>query len=55
MDRIPAWVKFSKQNPQSNLYEGCWWEPEEQYKILNPKPKTPEGIRIYEAHVGMVK
>jgi 1,4-alpha-glucan branching enzyme len=55
VDRIPAWAKYSVQNLQNLLFEAVFWNPEEPYKIKSQRPPTPETLRIYEAHVGMVK
>jgi 1,4-alpha-glucan branching enzyme len=54
---VPAWAKYSRQNPQNNLYEAVFWNPEETYEWKSSRPNnTPSDstIRIYEAHVGMV-
>jgi hypothetical protein len=31
-----------------------FWNPPEKYEFKNPRPKMPESLRIYEAHIGMV-
>ncbi|KAI3832718.1 hypothetical protein MKW98_002264 [Papaver atlanticum] len=54
-DSIPAWIKFSVQAPGEIPYNGIHYDPpeEEKYVFQHPKPKKPESLRIYEAHVGM--
>ncbi|KAE8376919.1 pectin lyase fold/virulence factor [Aspergillus bertholletiae] len=54
--RIPAWIKRVVQDLSvSPTYESVFWNPpaEEQYKFQHPRPKKPESLRIYEAHVGI--
>eukprot|EP00451_Oxyrrhis_marina_P028816 CAMPEP_0204361538 /NCGR_PEP_ID=MMETSP0469-20131031/38889_1 /ASSEMBLY_ACC=CAM_ASM_000384 /TAXON_ID=2969 /ORGANISM="Oxyrrhis marina" /LENGTH=1306 /DNA_ID=CAMNT_0051349943 /DNA_START=36 /DNA_END=3956 /DNA_ORIENTATION=+ len=55
VDRIPAWIRYSIQNPETNLFDGVHWMPEEKdtYVLQHPRPRRPESLRIYEAHVGM--
>jgi len=55
VDRIPAWSKFTRQNMQSLLYEGVFWNPEQSYEwTTKSRLKRPDNLKIYEAHVGMV-
>ena len=54
-DRIPAWIHFTHQDPQSFDYSGVVWDPPAPYRWKN-KRWTPAHVRepiIYEAHVGM--
>ncbi len=54
-DRIPAWIRYTHQDPQSFDYSGVVWEPEKPYLWKN-KRWAPARVRepiIYEAHVGM--
>ncbi|KAE8154496.1 pectin lyase fold/virulence factor [Aspergillus avenaceus] len=54
--RIPAWIKRVVQDLSiSPTYESVFWNPPaaEQYKLQHPRPKKPESLRIYEAHVGI--
>ncbi len=54
-DRIPAWIRFTEQNPQNFDYSGLIWEPAEPYTWRHTR-WNPERIKvpyIYEAHVGM--
>lgn len=43
------------QNKESKLFDGVFYNPEEQYKFINERPTTTnqESVRIYECHVGM--
>lgn len=53
VDRVPAWSKFARQNKESLLYEGVFWNPEQKYAWKNERPDKPATLKIYEAHVGM--
>lgn len=53
IERIPAWIRRAEHNPESNLYEGIFWNPPVKYEFINPRPVTPRSLRIYEAHVGI--
>ena len=54
-DRIPAWIRYTEQNPQTFDYSGIIWSPEEPYKWKNAR-WNPANIKvpfIYETHIGM--
>ena len=54
-DRIPAWIRYTQQDPESFDYCGLIWEPEKPYKWEHSR-WNPANIKIpfiYEAHVGM--
>ncbi len=54
-DRIPAWIRYTRQDPQTFDYSGVVWDPPKPYRWKN-KRWTPARVRepiIYEAHVGM--
>ncbi|KAL4761330.1 1,4-alpha-glucan branching enzyme GLC3 [Aspergillus foveolatus] len=54
--RIPAWIKRVVQDLDvSPIYESVFWNPPkaEQYDFQHARPKKPESLRIYEAHVGI--
>ncbi len=54
-DRIPAWIRYTKQDPQSYDFSGVIWESPQPHHWKNKKFK-PSSIKtplIYEAHVGM--
>ena len=54
--RLPAWIKRVTQDLSvSPVYESVFWNPPEaeQYKFQHPRPKKPQSLRIYEAHVGI--
>ncbi|TQS38549.1 hypothetical protein Golomagni_00941 [Golovinomyces magnicellulatus] len=56
IDRIPAWIQYVTQDLSiSPLYDARFWNPPagDKYEIKNPRPKKPESLRIYEAHVGI--
>eukprot|EP00929_Paragymnodinium_shiwhaense_P042980 TRINITY_DN22156_c0_g2_i1.p1 TRINITY_DN22156_c0_g2~~TRINITY_DN22156_c0_g2_i1.p1 ORF type:complete len:1969 (-),score=563.19 TRINITY_DN22156_c0_g2_i1:210-6116(-) len=54
-ERVPAWAKLAWQDHKTNLFNGVFWEPpqEERFTFKHPRPARPEGLKIYEAHVGM--
>ncbi|EAA64425.1 hypothetical protein AN2314.2 [Aspergillus nidulans FGSC A4] len=54
--RIPAWIKRVVQDLNvSPIYESVFWNPPkaERYNFQHARPKKPESLRIYEAHVGI--
>ena len=61
MDRIPAYIRRVFQVPGTAEYIGQYWNPP-PFEWKHPNPTLPfvgrgepngEGLRIYEAHVGM--
>lgn len=57
MDRIPAYARRVLQDPHSKAFVALHWDPSPTHVFQNPSPKLPEGegLRIYEAHVGMAQ
>jgi len=54
MDRLPAYIRRVVQDPHSRQFVGQYWNaPAHQWKHSSPGPLRKEGLRIYEAHVGM--
>ncbi|KAI1006066.1 1,4-alpha-glucan-branching enzyme [Podosphaera aphanis] len=56
IERIPAWIQYVTQElAVSPVYDARFWNPpaNERYIFKNPRPKKPESIRVYEAHVGI--
>lgn len=59
MDRIPAYIRRTKEIDSKGTLVGVHWDPSHSYvwqnPLLPPHPKGvgTEGLRIYEAHVGM--
>ena len=51
-DRLPAWISRAEYDPISNLYEAVY-VPKKPFEWKHAKPKVPESLRIYEAHVGI--
>ncbi|CAI7595980.1 unnamed protein product [Penicillium manginii] len=54
--RVPAWIKRVVQDLSvSPVYDAVFWNPpaNERYSFQHPRPKKPESLRIYEAHVGI--
>ena len=56
-DRIPAYIRRVTQEPGSNHFSGQYWMPPHPYvwKHLPPRLPDRQGLRIYEAHVGMAQ
>ena len=56
-DRIPAYIQRVTQEGETE-FTGQYWSPPKpyQWKHESPRPHTnTEGLRIYEAHVGMAQ
>ncbi|KAK4214018.1 glycoside hydrolase superfamily [Rhypophila decipiens] len=56
VDRLPAWIKYVTQDLSvSPAYDARFWNPPEaeKYVFKHPRPKKPESLRVYEAHVGI--
>lgn len=56
MDRIPAYIRRVIQEPHAGMqFIGQYWNPPQPYEWQHARPTLPkgEGLRIYEAHVGM--
>ncbi|THC99789.1 hypothetical protein EYZ11_000719 [Aspergillus tanneri] len=54
--RIPAWIKRVVQDLSvSPTYDAVFWNPPkaERYQFQHSRPKRPQSLRIYEAHVGI--
>ncbi|KAJ5246725.1 1-4-alpha-glucan-branching enzyme [Penicillium chermesinum] len=54
--RVPAWIKRVVQDLSvSPAYDAVFWNPpaSDRYSFKNARPKKPESLRIYEAHVGI--
>ncbi|TQS33867.1 hypothetical protein Golomagni_05774 [Golovinomyces magnicellulatus] len=56
LDRLPAWIKYVTQDLDvSPAYDARFWNPPaaERYTFKHKRPSKPDGIRVYEAHVGI--
>ncbi|KAH6915121.1 1,4-alpha-glucan branching enzyme [Coprinopsis sp. MPI-PUGE-AT-0042] len=56
IERLPAWIRRVTQDLDvSPVYDARFWNPPaaEQYRFKNARPRKPDNIRIYEAHVGI--
>lgn len=51
--RNPAWAQFLSQDDHDKSFTTLMWNPEHKYEFQHPRPKHKDGLRIYEAHVGM--
>lgn len=52
-DRIPAYIRRAVQEPGTPNFVGEYWHKPFTFKHKQPGPLGKEGLRIYEAHVGM--
>ena len=54
-ERIPAYARYVTQDPATNLFSACVWQPDRPYEWRNPRPLASRSASplIYEAHVGM--
>ncbi|KAI1343713.1 alpha amylase [Xylariaceae sp. FL0016] len=56
IDRLPAWIKYVTQDLSvSPAYDARFWNPpeSEKYTFKHQRPKKPQSVRVYEAHVGI--
>lgn len=53
IERIPAWIRRAEYDPNTNLYEGIFWDPVDKYVFKNSRPSKPVSLRIYEVHIGI--
>ena len=53
MDRIPAYIRRVEQDPTTHEFTGVYWNPPAPYRFAAESPQLRNGLRIYEAHVGM--
>ncbi|GMM30972.1 1,4-alpha-glucan branching enzyme [Martiniozyma asiatica (nom. inval.)] len=54
--RLPAYIHRATQPPKeynNPSYEARFWNPSTSYTFKNLRPKAPESLKIYEAHVGI--
>lgn len=57
LDRIPAYIQRVVQDGETD-FSGQYWLPHNPYQWQKPIPRInidKEGLRIYEAHVGMAQ
>ncbi|KAH7887555.1 glycoside hydrolase family 13 protein [Phlebopus sp. FC_14] len=56
IERLPAWIRRVTQDlSYSPTYESRFWNPppSKRYQFKNSRPRQPQSVRIYEAHVGI--
>ncbi|MFT4549326.1 MAG: 1,4-alpha-glucan branching enzyme, partial [Verrucomicrobiales bacterium] len=54
-DRLPAYARRVVQDEHTKIYNAQVWEPKHTYVWKNEAPAAPDGLLIYEAHVGMAQ
>lgn len=52
-ERLPSYVTYVVQDPQTNIFDAVVWAPEAKYAWRSKAPKRPVEQLIYEAHIGM--
>lgn len=53
IDRLPAWIQRVTQDLSvSPAYDARFWNAP-KYQFKNPRPAKPNGLKVYEAHVGI--
>lgn len=55
IDRIPAMINFTYQDPTSMQFYGSLWFPKKNHVWKHESPKSPKPLLIYEAHIGMAQ
>jgi 1,4-alpha-glucan branching enzyme len=57
LDRIPALATRVVQTETTKDFSAQFWHPQKPYQWAHPAPILPsnEGLRIYEAHIGMAQ
>lgn len=53
IDRLPAYIDRAYYEPDAGSYTGQYWSPPTAYEWRNEVPALDDGLRIYEAHVGI--
>lgn len=56
IERLPAWIRRVTQDLSvSPIYDARFWNPpkSERYVFKNKRPSKVEGVKVYEAHVGI--
>ncbi|XP_007901760.1 1,4-alpha-glucan-branching enzyme isoform X2 [Callorhinchus milii] len=51
--RISPWAKHVVPSEKNITYDWLHWDPAQPYLCIQPRPKRPRSLRIYEAHVGI--
>jgi 1,4-alpha-glucan branching enzyme len=54
-DRLPAYTRRVVQDEQTKIFNSQVWAPDKTYEWHHNSPKAPDGLLIYEAHVGMAQ
>ena len=54
-DRLPAYARRVVQDEQTKIFNAQVWEPDAPFEWRHPSPPAPDGLLIYEAHVGMAQ
>ncbi len=53
-ERIPAWCRYTVQDPDTKIFSAQVFDPEQPYSFLYKRPVLKdEPLLIYECHIGM--
>ncbi len=56
LERVPAWItRVTQDLSVSPVYDARFWNPpqSQKYQFKNSRPEKVNGIKVYEAHVGI--
>ncbi|XP_064600419.1 LOW QUALITY PROTEIN: 1,4-alpha-glucan-branching enzyme-like [Liolophura sinensis] len=55
VDRLCPWAKYVCSQDKAPVYDQVFWDPpaSQVYQFKHPRPKRPEGLTVYECHVGI--
>ncbi|KAK0400907.1 hypothetical protein QR680_015512 [Steinernema hermaphroditum] len=54
-NKLSPWAQYATRPSDSLIYHQTFYNPkkEDRVKLTQPRPKKPDSLRIYEAHVGI--
>ena len=54
IERLPVWIKrVTQELSVSPAYDARFWNPPQKYQFKHQRPPKINGLRVYEAHVGI--
>lgn len=51
--KLSPWARYVTCAKDSTVFHQQFYNPPQPYTIMSARPKPPESLRIYEAHVGI--
>uniref|UniRef100_A0A914XTU5 1,4-alpha-glucan branching enzyme n=1 Tax=Plectus sambesii TaxID=2011161 RepID=A0A914XTU5_9BILA len=52
-DKISPWAHYVTRPEENFIYRQEFYNPPQKYQLKEARPKRPQSMRIYEAHVGI--